>query len=409
MKIRALAILGAAVTGSSLAGEKAMIPAAPVTEEVTKSWCDAFDTIGGPLYKNPDNRFIQEIDVFGRVQWQYAYVDGDDVNGDDFDRTFTEWRRTRIGTKVKFLDYFTLKASINLIADFRPLGGSTDFGYQTFDDLLLTADIGKMFGTAGFDSLTLTYGRHRITVSEEVHESSKNIKTIERSAIANKVYGPIRLSGTTLAAEKGDWSYTLGLFGEFDLETVGWYDNGFAYYLSLGYEPTDSAEYIFDALLADYDDPGIVGEIFGYDYALSLSGRYDLGKWEFMWNVIYGDNSGSGDRSGNFYGLVLMPSYWLIDEKLELVGRYQYQGAEEDEGIRLNSRYVRRADRIGDPDSPDVNGGRGDEHHSFYAGLNWYLCGHNLKLMTGVEYDTLDTPDGDVDAWTYFFGGRTYF
>ena len=56
-----------------------------------------------------------------------------------------------------------------------------------------------------------------------------------------------------------------------------------------------------------------------------------------------------------------------------------------------------------------MNSGRGDSHHSLYAGLNWYLCGHNAKIMTGVEYQTIDTPDGDEDATTLLLAYRMYF
>ena len=405
-KIAGLVAGGMITFGVTLAGDEVGAPKEVLEPVETRDWCDAFDWLGTPVIKD-DNPFIQELKFFGRLQWQWASVDGDDVKGDSFDETFTEWRRMRIGAQAKVFNYFTLKGNIGLMLDRRPVGGSTDFGYQAFDELKVTADIGKMFGTGYFDALKLTYGRQKFKFSEEVHTSSKKIKTLERSAIANKVYGPARPSGFTLDAEKDDWSYTLGLFGEVDRETIGWYDNGFAYYLSLGYQATDTAEYIFDAVWADYDERTDLIENFGYDWALSLAGRYEFGeKWEFMWNLIYGDNAGGGDRSGDFYGLVLMPSYWILDDTLEAVFRYQFGGSEEDEGIRVNSRYLRRAEAI---DEADVNGGRGDEHHSFYAGLNWYLCGHNLKIMTGIEYDTLDTPEGDLDAWTYFIGGRTYF
>ena len=404
-------LMGGLACGAALAGTEKGGAKVPVAPEEPRDWCDAFKIMGGPVFPNQindKNWLIQEFEFMGRVQWQWANVDGDDVNGDDFDRSITDWRRVRIGAQGRVLDYLSFKANINLVRDGRQVGGNSNLGFQSFDELKITADIGRMMNIQYFDALKLTWGRHKFNVSEEVWESSKKIKTIERSAIANKAYGPQRLSGFTLDAEKDEWSYTLGLFGEFDLETVGWFDNGFSYYLSLGYEPTERAEYIFDAAWADYDEENILSENFGYDWIFSLSGRYDFGKWEFMWNAIYGDNGGGGDRGGDFYGLVLMPSYWILDDTLEAVFRYQFQGAEEDEGIRLNGRYVRRTEALG---SSDVNSGRGDEHHSFYLGLNWYICDHNLKLMTGIEYDDLEVPsrDSDVEAWTYFFGARTYF
>ena len=83
--------------------------------------------------------------------------------------------------------------------------------------------------------------------------------------------------------------------------------------------------------------------------------------------------------------------------------RYSYQGSDEAQGIATNSRYLRRNH------GADVGGGRGDEHHSLYAGLNYYACGHNAKIMSGVEWETLQTMSGDVDALTLWLAFRTYF
>ena len=57
----------------------------------------------------------------------------------------------------------------------------------------------------------------------------------------------------------------------------------------------------------------------------------------------------------------------------------------------------------------EVNSGRGDSHHSLYAGLNWYLCGDNAKFMTGVEYQQLDTAAGDASATSLLLAYRMYF
>ena len=48
-------------------------------------------------------------------------------------------------------------------------------------------------------------------------------------------------------------------------------------------------------------------------------------------------------REGSFYGLVVMPSTYLIDDKLEFVSRYVYQASEGAEGISSNSRYFESA------------------------------------------------------------------
>ena len=72
-----------------------------------------------------------------------------------------------------------------------------------------------------------------------------------------------------------------------------------------------------------------------------------------------------------------MPMYWLKENKLKLVVRYLYQEADQSQGLKLNSRYVPLADTR--DNSIDLNSGRGDQHQALYLGLNYYLCGENLK------------------------------
>jgi hypothetical protein len=118
------------------------------------------------------------------------------------------------------------------------------------------------------------------------------------------------------------------------------------------------------------------------------------------------------DRRGNFWGFVATPYYWIVPAKLQAVVQYAYAGSDEAQGIRMNSRYV-RATNFGGGGNPNiVNGGRGDELHTVYAGINYLICGDNLKIQVGAEYASLNTPgagDGDVDALTWLCGFRTSF
>ena len=46
-----------------------------------------------------------------------------------------------------------------------------------------------------------------------------------------------------------------------------------------------------------------------------------------------------------------------------------------------------------------------------YAGLNYYIYGHRLKLMAGAEYSKLDggSDGGAYEGWTAFSGIRMFF
>jgi hypothetical protein len=202
---------------------------------------------------------------------------------------------------------------------------------------------------------------------------------------------------------KDAWSGTVGVFsGEDDSEFIGGWNDGIAYYASVGYKVSDNLQLTWDNVYNDQQD---ADDFLGYEWATALNATWEQDRWGFTGTLVLGENNGDGARGGNFHGFVAMPWYWIVEEKLQAVVQYQYAGASEDEGIRVNSRYVRAEHSTG----VNVNGGRGDENHTFYAGLNYYICGHSAKIMAGVEYNTLDTPAGDVDALSYLVGFRASF
>jgi hypothetical protein len=386
---------------SAHAGEAPMAPAPPAD---SCNWCDWLQNKPGQLYKSGDNPFLQSFQVGGRLQYQAAYLDGSDVNGQDYNLTQDEYRRGRLETKTEFLRYFSANIKLNMVNDQRRSGGDLDWGFEDFDEAVFSFDIKKAFGAGALDSLKINYGRHKFNMTEEVHMSSKEIYTMERSAIANKLYGANnRPTGVTLDGTLGKWSGTVGLFsGEDDSKFIGGWNDGQAYYLSLAHETTDEWRMVMDAVV---NDESGADDFLGYDWGLALNAIYTQGRFGAVNTVAFGENNGAGTQGGSFHALMVMPYYWIVEDRLQAVVQYQYAGSSADEGIRTNSRYVRSAN----PAGIDVNSGRGDELHTIYAGLNYHFCGDNLKLMAGVEYTMLDTPVGDVDVMSYLVGFRTFF
>ena len=86
----------------------------------------------------------------------------------------------------------------------------------------------------------------------------------------------------------------------------------------------------------------------GLDFATALSVQHQQGPWEIHFEGIAGNNGDqpNADREGNFWAVVVLPSYWIVDDSLEAAFRFQYQGAEESQGIRLYSRYIRWAGAV---------------------------------------------------------------
>lgn len=408
-----LACCAFALGAPTLAGELTSIPAEdpPQTSRFDFSDCDAFKNLG-KIYKDEGNPFFEEFKLHGRIHFQAASIEGNDVNGRDFNNNYEEVRRFRIGAKAKFLNYFNIKFTPNLVNDRRPRpAGDLDWGYDNLDEAIIGFDIKEAFGISDFDKVFLTYGVQKFDLGYESFESSKKIPTAERTGISNKVYlDGIRPTGFTLEIEKGPWDALLGLFSteenpEFDAK----WDQGLAYQGTLGYQASDDLKFVADFI---YNDSGLDQENhWDYHWAGSLRAEYFSSRWGLVTEAIIGDNGNevqgvtNADRQDHFWAAIVTPTYWLVEDRLEAAFQYQYAGSSGSEGIRTSSRYVRRGHAPG----VDVNSGRGDRHHAFYAGLNYIVCDHNSKVMVGIQYDDLNTPQGGVEATTLWFAYRTYF
>jgi phosphate-selective porin len=395
-KVVSTIISAAALSGVAVAG-----PAPVIEEKSCGSWCDTLETIG-TVYSDKENPWVQKVKFFGRAQVQYAYIDGQDVNGDDFNADFDEVRRLRFGGEVKFLNGFKLKANANFVRDLTPVGGDRDFEYTVFDQAKISYTFKDLLGA---DDTVLTYGRYKVALGAEQHTSSKKIKTVERSGIANKLT-VARPTGASVDYKSSNWSTTLGVFSNdyrpIEDELISGWGESVAVYSSTEFSAL-GGDFIFDAI---YNDRQNVVDPFLYEWATSLAYSHSLGEWGLTYNAILGDNGSEAgeNRDGLFYGFVALATTDIVEDKLEFVSRYAFQGAEESQGIRTSSRYFRRNN------GGDVDGGRGDAHHAVYAGLNWYLCGDRSKFMTGVEYDNLNTAVGqNPDAFTYWLAYRMYF
>ncbi|MDB4142656.1 OprO/OprP family phosphate-selective porin [Akkermansiaceae bacterium] len=401
MNKKLIQAIGAGVTATTLsafAGDMSVAPPAPVNNG---NWCDALQGIG-TIYKDKNNPYIQEIKVFGRAHYQFSSTDGeyksytdDEYKETDFDSNGGELRRLRFGTSIKFLNDFKLVGRVNLESG----GYRTDkLEFANFDELYLTYNVGDL---GAFEDVSFTYGRLKLAFGGEEHMSSKKIKTVERSNI-NNTYGGPRPTGLMANAGLGGVNYSVGIFNtDSGRDALGDWNEGIAYYASAEFEVA-SGDVIADFLYNDADSSD--EDLFGYEWAASLTYMTEIGNWDLLLNATYGEDHG-GDSS---YGLVIMPSTFLIEDKLEAVVRYQYAGSDDGNGLGINSRAVRNsfADETG-PGGARIAGG--DENHTIYAGLNYFLCDHNAKVMVGAEYETLDGTGVDLEATTLWAAFRMYF
>ncbi len=362
--------------GTASAGDAKM---AMEQSPVADAWdfCDVFEL--GKLYKS-DTGFINSFSLYGRYQGQYHWSDSDQgLSNDDWEN-----RRVRAGIKVGFLNDFEFAGQFNLDVD-----GETRF-FEDVEDLTIE--------WTPSDNFYAIIGKQKAPITREWSTSSTKIKTFERSQFVNQVT-PDKIGGLVLG-----YNLTEALLVETGLyagsNSEDWElpfnsNSSLAASLRVGYDVTEATNVRFDYFFAD--GAGVDRSVGDYDHIFSLNSESSWGRMHLVTDLIFakGINDGNNSDAGS---VVIMPYYDLTD-KLEGVFRYTYSGSDGATGIRLQSRYERET----------AIDQRGDAYHAFYGGLNYYICEDKLKLMAGVEYATLDTPDTDYGNWTVFTGVRLSF
>ena len=355
-------------------------------------WCNHLQDFG-ELYKakKKKNPYIQKVQIFGRYQQQWIHSDGTD-RGRSFHGNGQQLRRFRVGAAIDFFDRWKVRSRINL-EDGR--FNETRLHHQDFDTLTITyesKDIGIL------NEPFWGYGLTKIDFGGEWAISSRRIKTIERSNLSN-TFRPGRATGFFGGFEIEKFDFLWGVFSTRarNYALADW-DGGRAYYGSVGTKLC-GGKIRTDFLFVDAERRE--DEIFGYDWAVSVTYTKDVGRWDLLFNGIYG-----GEEDGDIYGFVFLPSTFLIEDKLELVFRYQWA---QSEGLQLRpgrrNSMSPRAVALAD----GVIVARGDDNHSFYGGLNYFLCDDNLKVMFGLEYETLTGGITDFEATTVWGALRFFF
>ncbi len=364
------------------------------------------------LVKDENASVLQEFSFQGRLQLQGAWGDSDRGSYGSNDRpAINRWgddvevRRWRLGFKSKWYRVWKLEGQIDVNPDWDPF-------YKNIYDLALTY--------APSDQGNVTVGKFKTNnFGVEQFISSKDILTMERGLLSNALFVG-ELTGVRFSGKKNNWiyaaSYTSGaLDQEFDGFSGGTYIQA-----SLGYDFHEKLG--LEKALVKFDwqhssratNSQVADDRFGtysgglYEDAFSLNGHFEQGRWNLYTDLLAAQGHGT---TGDVWGVILTPSYY-ITTGLQAVMRYQYANGDND-GLRLQSRYERLAPAY-KPGTPDGlrDGGRGENYHALYLGLNYYLYGHKLKLMGGIEYHDMDNGNdtgGAFEGWTASAGMRVFF
>ncbi|MGC6456331.1 MAG: hypothetical protein ACON46_07375 [Coraliomargaritaceae bacterium] len=375
----------------------------------TSTLCDRLSRLGN-IYDHPEGSLIQRFDLYLAYMHQFGVVRGEDRFGSEVEHSAEEVRRFWFGGQGEFLDVFRFKAVSQVSNDRHNFpGGKREFGHETFRSAYISLRADTVLDLSAFDSLSLGYGRRSGRMADEWQRSATHINTLERSAFSNRLWLADKERGNPLAvwtkARMGRSTVDLALFSGSYSDWIGGWNDSRTYYASFERDFSESTGWeTTDLWLSAYYQDGEMGQdrlARGNETGFAWVARLADGPWAFHATLGFGDNGSqkNPDQEGGFWGAVLMPMYWLVEDQQKLVFRYQYQSADEAEGIRLNNRYARMA--AADDESLDLNSRRGDTHHNFYLGYNYYFCGEQLKLVSGIQWDELRS-DGDVfyRGWT---------
>jgi phosphate-selective porin OprO/OprP len=361
------------------------------------------------LYKDDSNPILQEFSLQGRLQVQSIYGESNDdsFNTSDYKDSGKDenvWgndieaRRARIGFKSKWFQSWKLEGQINVDTDGQDNSGDNTF-YKEIYDLFITY--------THSDALNISAGKTKVKFTREQEISSKEILTIERSLLSNTLF-PGELTGAWVSGKgiQEHWLYELGVYGNERQREFSDFEGGALVLGKIGYDY--SAQSGFDSAVASFhymhntkpgvqyaDDDWSGSASPSFTDSIALTNDITHGRFGLTTDLVYGmgdDDLGQSD----VFGISLIPSYFIADG-LQLVGRLQVATCEDPNDLRVPQRYERLA--TGDQ--------RGNTYTSAYLGLNYYLYGHKLKLMNGVEYSHMG--GGDYDGYTFMSGLRFSF
>jgi phosphate-selective porin OprO/OprP len=228
--------------------------------------------------------------------------------------------------------------------------------------------------------------------------SSKELLTLDRSNLTNNLWFPQEyMPGVSGSGQAEHWHYHAGVysagsssreFGHFDGSTFMLYTLGYDFARRLDAKKALlAANYVFQ-------DPHPRNDLTRKLHHIgSLTFDYERGKGGFRSDL----SAATGvETQSDLWGFLLMPFY-NVTERIQIVARYTHLNSADNDGV-VFARYETEAVR-----------GRGDEYNEIYAGLNYYLHGHKLKLQTGLQHVDMDDAarnGGEHSGWSWTTGLR---
>jgi phosphate-selective porin OprO and OprP len=327
------------------------------------------------LYKDDDNPLMQEWWLLGRYHGQYYDAGGNVGESDGWEN-----RRFRIGSQARFFEKLTLHAQMVSGVDIDPF-------YNGFTELWSS--------WAFDDSFVVSVGQQKHRFTHDRNVSSRYINTLERSMLLN-MFGADYTPAVTASGKSDRFAYYTGIFSNATGPDIGealtHFNSGYSLLASGTYDVkeyfgTDEAFWNVCYLYSDANQNAT--NLNRYRDGVSTALILTRGAGSLVSEALLGTRS----NNGNAFGINIQPG-WFFTEKFQLATRYQLAVADEDNGLLASRRYDRTAGVT-----------TGDLYQAGYAGSNYYIASHRIKLMNGIEYANMN----GRDVWTASVAFRVFW
>lgn len=353
------------------------------------------------VYDDPSNPIIQRVAIDGLAEWGINSGTIEPKSGDSVELNDSQLRRVRLGGIMRAFYNTDLEGRVVADGD----------GYQGIDTLKATVHVNE--------AVQLEVGKFRPGFSQEYRQDPSVRAAPGLSPIVAQM-APANTLGAKVTVWNGSWETGLGYYsGAVDKDLPGFDGGGFVM-ANLAYTFDGKSAKVKeggDAVTApghqrwhlDYiyntsDHPnGSVPR--GYRHLLSTGIEVSSGRFDFGGDFLLAN--GDVDTA---WGMSLTSRYWLVEDALRFVGRYNYADTDDAGGLSVGYGVP---GALGDSTQPLAGFSQvfaADEFHSFYTGLDWHLYDDYLLLSTGLELRLLkDQVQQDNSALLWHTGGRVAF
>ena len=347
----------------------------------------------GVLYQDSHNRILERFGFSGEFQLQYA--SGESNHGSFGSKDIparSRWeeidvRRLRVGFLSEWFDVFKFYGNMDINPQLDPV-------YKDLYDLALTY--------APNDAFNLSIGKSKARwFTQEYNTRTRELIVFEQALLVSTLV-PQQLTGIWITGKADHWVYALAGFAGDNETAFSRFNRGAVIQSEVGYD--FASELKVDTALVKFDyqkssSPGNSNGPGKFSNAFSLNTTYQQGRFYACSDMLGAIGQGT---QGDAWGVELTPTYFLIEHQLQLVLRYQFAHG-DNAGLHLQSRYEGLASGM------IATKGAGSDYNAAYLGLNYYIHGHNLKLMAGEEFNSMTGGKQNFNGWTTLLGLRASF